>query len=180
MENNKIENKAEFHYNREERLSLLPEFERPRKKEKGIFKNNKSLSIILLDLIIITALSSGYFIYTKISQNIISDSNYSFSLNSYIFDNNILITLVIKNKGNATKQATPAPFKAIITMEDNHEFYKIFFDNMPENEGSDIILRTSTPANANSKNETKKNIIHAVVEYNESIIRLKCISKGEK
>ena len=56
----------EFHYNRDERLSMMPESVLEFKKRK---RKNKSLLILWLDIALIVILSSGFLIYQKMTGN---------------------------------------------------------------------------------------------------------------
>ena len=69
----------EFHYNRDERLSMMPESVLEFKKRK---RKNKSLLILWLDIALIVILSSGFLIYQKMTGNSYKGENYTFSMKS--------------------------------------------------------------------------------------------------
>ena len=179
MSNKFEKNQLNFHYNREERLSMLPPgVIKSRQKQKGFFRNNKPFTIILINVIIICLMFFGFTIYSKIASNRSSNSDFNFLLNGYIFDNNMLITLKIEKKKDSKLLEDTLPFEAIITLSDNNDFYKKFFDNMPDNSNKEIVLRLQTPI---TNYELQKNsIIYANIKYNDKIINLKSKIKNEK
>ena len=180
MSNQSDNNQIKHHYNREERLAMMPSGAlRNKKKPKGFFRNNKSFTILFINFIVICLLFLGFFIYTIITSNKSSNSDFTFLLNGYIYDSNILISLTIEKKHNSKIISdTPLPFEVTITLSDNKEFYKKFFDNLPVNSGKEIVLRTTYPA---SNYEVNKNsLIYANIKYTDKEITLKSKIKNEK
>ena len=180
MQNNYDKNQLNLHYNREERLAMMPPGARINKpKGKGFFKNNKSLGILLLNLIIICIIFPGFFIYTRITANTNPNPDFNFLLSGYIFDNNILTSLTIEKKKDSTLSSDePLPFEATIYLSDNSDIYKKIFDFMPANSGKEIVFRASIPA---TNYEVQKNsIIHATIEYSDQTIKLKSQVKSER
>ncbi len=179
MSDNPEKKQLEYHYSREDRLNLLPPgIIKEKSGKKGFFRNNKPLGIILADIVIISILFFGYFIYTKTISNQNSNPDFSFLLNGYIFDNNLLISLTISKKENSRLPESAAfPLEAAITISGNDSFYKKFFDTMPDKPDNDTILRTSIHAADYAIN--KNSIIYATIEYNNKTIELKSRLKSE-
>ena len=168
----------DFHYDREERLKKMPPGYQPDKfKEKGFFKK-KHFNIIVANLILVLILFPILTIYTRTTANRKFTADFNFLLNGYIFDNNKLISLTIQKKQDSTIDETPIPFETIITLSDDKDFYKKFFDIMPVSSDKEVVLRTSIPITDNKIHQNS--IIHANITYSDQSISLKSKLKNEK
>ncbi|MCL2791669.1 MAG: hypothetical protein FWD87_01130 [Spirochaetaceae bacterium] len=165
----------ELHYNREERLAMMPpNVIKDKSRPKGFF-NNKSLLIIAANIILVCIL---FLVFTFLTRGTVStdlnpgvDSNFNFLLNGYIFDNNILVSLIIEKKqDSAIVSDTPLPVEVTITLSDNANFYTNFFNFMPESPAERLILRAAIPV---TNYEIQKNsILYADITYGNQIINL--------
>jgi hypothetical protein len=137
----------EFHYDREERLSMMPESVLQFKKKK---KKNRSVLILLLDIILICLLSLGFMIYQKFTNNSYSSDNYNFTLKTYIYDENLLISITSVNKlpvNTNSKKQESIPVEFIVKLSKIDDFYKKIFDVLPQKNGSAKTYRASIPLN---------------------------------
>ena len=180
MSNNFENDKIKFHYNREERLAMKPVPPEEKSKVKGLFKlffrNKKPLNIIFANIILVCILFSFFIFYTQVKHNTFSNSDFSFSINGYIFDNNLFLTLIIKKKQDSKLSNDPIPVEAVIFLSDNKEFYKKFFDNMPADSNKETVLRAIIPGNV----VQKKSLLLAKIEYSNNTINIKSKIKSEK
>ena len=94
------EEKVIFHYDRRERLSM-PSAPRPDAKLKGIFKGNRSLLIILLDVIIILILMFIFLHFLNKPSYKKTEQGYQFELEAFPYADNILVSLYVKKMRKA-------------------------------------------------------------------------------
>ena len=136
----------EFHYNREERLSMMPDSVLKFKKKK---RKNRSLLILWLDIALIVILSSGFLIYQKISGGRYSDKNYSFSMKTYVYNDNLLISVTAVNRiqsdSTSDKDSTGIPVILTVKLSKADSFYKKIFDVLPDKNSSEKTYRVSIP-----------------------------------
>ena len=135
----------EFHYNRDERLSMMPESVLEFKKRK---RKNKSLLILWLDIALIVILSSGFLIYQKMTGNSYKGENYTFSMKSFIYDDNLLISVTSVNRRPAEtndKNNRAVPVEMTVKLSKNNDFYKKIFDVLPLNSSDTETYRVSIP-----------------------------------
>ncbi|MCL2481005.1 MAG: hypothetical protein FWF38_04785 [Spirochaetaceae bacterium] len=178
MSNNFEKKPLEHHYNREERLAMMPAGAgKDKSKLKGFFRF-KPLNIIIINLILICILFPIITFYTRYTANRDFNPDFNFLLNGYIFDNNILVSLTIEKKQKSKISDEPLPFEVTINLSDNKDFYKKFFDNMPASSNKEVILRTAIPI-TNYKVH-KNSILYANIIYSDKTIQLKSKIKGEK
>ncbi|MCL2705875.1 MAG: hypothetical protein FWE72_06675 [Spirochaetaceae bacterium] len=178
MSNNFEKERSKRHYDREERLAMMPSGStKDNSKLKG-FLRFKPLNIIIINLILICILFPIITFYTRYTANRDFNPDYNFLLNGYIFDNNILVSLTISKKQNSKISDAPLPFDVTISLSDNIDFYKKFFDNMPVSSDKEVVLRTSIPI-TNYKIH-RNTLLYANIVYSDQIISLKSKIKNEK
>ncbi|MCL2293685.1 MAG: hypothetical protein FWC36_02305 [Spirochaetes bacterium] len=177
MQENFDQNQYEFHYKREERFARMPSHLRD--NPKGFYQNNKPLVIIFANLILAIIIFGGFFAYENFIANRNFHPDFNFTLNGYIFDNNMLITLSIRKKENsALPEDELLPFEATITLSDNRDFNRRFFDILPAKPNEEVVLRTSVPI---FNHEIQRNsTIFATIAFSGQIISLKSRVKSEK
>jgi hypothetical protein len=93
-------NRFDYHYNRQERLSKLPEQLRGKISgltPRGIFRRNRTVSVILVDLMIIAVV---WFIFLPLIRTGANGrvDGYLFSLHSFSYGGNALISLTVVNE----------------------------------------------------------------------------------
>ena len=134
----------EFHYNREERLSMMPDSVLEFKKKK---RKNRSLLILWLDIALIVILSSGFLIYQKITGDKYTDKNYTFSMKTFVYNDNLLISITALNKIKSDNSDKSSDIPVILTLKlskaDN--FYKKIFDVLPGRSSDEKTYRVSIP-----------------------------------
>ena len=104
----------EFHYNREERLSMMPDSVLEFKKKK---RKNRSLLILWLDIALIVILSSGFLIYQKITGDKYTDKNYTFSMKTFVYNDNLLISITALNKIKSDNSDKSSDIPVILTLK---------------------------------------------------------------
>lgn len=120
-------NNFEFHYNREERLAKATKGVRERTlhpdKKVGLFKKNKSLLIILVDILIVIIFGAVLYPFlTNMAQNQ-EHEGYKFSIRGIVYDGAVLASLKVEKK------------KAL---DDGPEMVKIRFFTSENNSGDEI------------------------------------------
>jgi len=176
MSNNFEKEPIKPHYDREERLSMMPQGS-AKGKSKGFFKT-RPFTIIIANLILIIILIPAITYYTRHTANKNFNPDFNFLLNGYIFDNNILVSLTIKKKPDSKITDEPLPFEVTISLSDNKDFYKKFFDNMPAGSDKEVVLRTAIPLS--NYRVQKNSILYANIIYGDQTISLKSKIKSEK
>lgn len=171
MDKNNIPDKSEYeyHYNRDERLSMMPESVLEFKKKK---RKNRSLLILWLDIALIVILSSGFLIYQKISGNSFSGEDYSFSLKTFVYNDNLLISITSVNKTSFDSDSdnTPAvPVELTVKLSKIDDFYKKIFDVLPQNSAEKKTYRISIPLSEMPSLENTSYILVNIKFENSSI-----------
>ncbi|MDX9800425.1 MAG: hypothetical protein RBT69_03700 [Spirochaetia bacterium] len=180
MEDNGKE-QIEIHYDRNERLAMIPEALLKLKSGKKGFFHNKSMAILFADIVIICLLSAGFFIYSSLTTNTYSSKNYSLILKGYIFNDTALVTLTITKKMDAPPLKTePKPFEATITVTGNKNYYKKNFDFLPDVINRDVTVRASIPLDPADLDKKMNTIAYAAVKFENTSIKLKYKLKKEK
>lgn len=94
--------KYNFHYDREERLTMPGASKKMYNSGKGFLKGNKSLKIIVLDLIIVVFILFIFNIFFRTVSGNIEVEGYVFIINAYPLKDKIIIRLrVRKSNENA-------------------------------------------------------------------------------
>ncbi len=167
---NKVE--YEFHYNRDERLSMMPEAVLKLKNKK---KKNRSLLILWLDIALIVILSSGFLIYQKITGNRYSDEDFTFSMKTFVYNDNLLISVTALNKkpySGQEKNPKDIPVELNFKLSKSESFYKKVFDILPLKKSNEKTYRISIPL---SKIPDLQESTHVLVniKYKNSSINIK-------
>ena len=172
--------KFERHYDRAERIAMMPEaLIKLKNRKKGFFRNNRSTAIILADIIIICILLIGFIIYSKISSNQYTYNNYNFLLKGYIFDSKALISLTAVNTlETASSSSEPKSFEATITCSGNNEFYKKMYEILPDTVRKDTTMRAAVQIDNYNPGEVY--IVYALIRIDNTTIKLKYNLKKEK
>ncbi len=182
MENNGKE-QIERHYDRNERLAMMPEALLKLKSGKRGFFRNKSMVILFADIVIICLLSAGFFIYSRLTSNTYATNNYSLILKGYIFDDKALITLTITKKMDSpllTLKTEPKPFEATITVTGNDDYYKKNFDYLPDVINREVTIRASIPLDPEGTGKPATPTAYATVKFENTSVKLKYNLKREK
>ncbi|MCP5513857.1 MAG: hypothetical protein H7A26_00135 [Spirochaetales bacterium] len=178
---NKGKEQIERHYDRNERLAMMPEALLKLKSGKKGFFRNKSMVILFADIVIICLLSAGFFIYSRITSNTYATNNYSLILKGYIFDDTALISLTITKKMDSPPLKTdPKPFEATITVTGNDEYYKKNFDYLPDVINREVTIRASIPLDPSGTGKQSAPTAYATVKFENTSVKLKYTLKREK
>jgi hypothetical protein len=158
--------KLHYHYDREERMhSLSPSIrERMEKSDspkkgglkKPLFRRNRSLMILLLDIIIILFL---YFIILPLlgirgGPSVEQIQDYTFELNGFVFEEKSLLSLNIERVAVSEKKEDGSEEGKTITVVfsvEGTEKTVEAIDVLPEEEGASRIIRASIPYNGEEK-----------------------------
>jgi len=89
-----------FHYSRAERLGYDPGNE-VKKKPESIFKRNRSLAIILIDLAVILLIFVIYILFLAPDASTVRMSSYEFRLRAVQFGDDVLVTLAVESLSDA-------------------------------------------------------------------------------
>lgn len=82
-----------FHYDREERLAGREE---PSEKPRGILRGNRSLTLILLDVIFVLIVFVLYFFFFSPEPGVVRVDGYRVAGNAFVFDGELYVTVSIE------------------------------------------------------------------------------------
>jgi hypothetical protein len=161
-----------FRYSREERLSLPGAPRRSDGGGRGLFRRNRTLLIILLDLIIILVL--GLFLVRFLySQTYKADiEGYLVQLSGFRYDEVVFATLKVKNtgRGEANRSVTDGRIYARFSLERSlREADSTFASSaLPEPAQEETVLRAAISV------EGEPEVLYAEVRIGETVRRLSC------
>lgn len=145
MEREEYRNPGEmvFHYNREDRMkSLSPEIQN--RKPKSILKGNRSLIILLIDILVIIIL---YVILTPLLRGpgeTVVQEGYRFGLEAFVYNQECLVRLKIElEKEEDEVEIPPHQLVNVIIFLEDHNLSDETADILPQEEGESRILRSS-------------------------------------
>lgn len=134
-----------YHYSRKQRLSL-PTAPRVKDRSGGIFRKNRTLLIILLDLVIILVLGLFLmrFLYARVHRADLE--GYSVVLRGFYSGEVVFATLTITNKGGSsvTGERIYARFSLDRAFKEEDTTYSSAI--LPDDEEEETILRVTIPA----------------------------------
>jgi len=134
--------KYHFHYNREERLkSLSPEIRDRAYKPRGIFKRNKSLIFILIDIGVILFFLFGFSIFGTIMSSRKIQEGISFQLKAFEYNEKIYVSLKIKTRQNLDPQGSNIITVNFYCGKDNADESIEIVDLIPQKKGGERIIR---------------------------------------
>jgi hypothetical protein len=138
------EQPAGYHYSRQERLSLqtAPRF---RDKRGGIFRRNRTLLILLLDLVIVVIIGVFLvrFLYARVNRAELQ--GYSVVLRGVLYEEVVLAALAVTNTqaGSENEERVYARF----SLERNpEEVDSTYISSALPRQGEERILRATIPA----------------------------------
>ena len=151
-----------FHYSREERLSL-PGAPKPPLQE-GFFRRNRSLTIVLLDILILIIVGFGVYLFLGRTSHQAKISGYSVVLHGILYQDVVFASLTVKKIKN---EPTIPPERIFIsfTMSKSEEELSLSAQ-LPVKPGEETVLREAIPFEKN--NDT----LYAYVSVGEKSIRL--------
>lgn len=82
-----------FHYDREERLAGREE---PDEKPRGILRGNRSLTLIVLDVIFVLIVFALYFFFFSPEPGVARIDGYRVAGNAFVFDGELYVTVTIE------------------------------------------------------------------------------------
>ncbi|NOY10094.1 MAG: hypothetical protein GXP33_14775 [Spirochaetes bacterium] len=134
------EEKIVFHYNRDERLSM-PTAPAEGKRSRGIFKGNKTLIILFINVIVIFLVLFLFFRFINKPSYKNVKAGYRLELDAFPYADAILVSLYIKrvkeNKTNGKYRIS-----ALFYTSGEPEKKKIISEDAPAGKDREIILRT--------------------------------------
>lgn len=137
-------NRYDYHYDRDERMKRLPDDVRAKltgPSPKGLFRKNRTLTIILLDIVVIVVV---WFVFLPLIRTGASGrlEGYSFSLHSFSYGNRALISLKVVNE--SAGHGLPPSYTAIFGLSSDNESVEMQ-GPLPEEPHASTTLRTSLP-----------------------------------
>lgn len=146
-----------FHYSREERYRYLsPEIANPTKK-KGIFKGNRGLIILLVDILLILLL---YFILNPLLQRYASNTDfmgYEVRLGAFSYEEEVFISLrfLAEEPAETASGAEGTLVRVLFSLEGSDAVVEET-DLLPPRKGAERIIRTritsqGTPESASAE-----------------------------
>ena len=91
-------NKHNYHYKREERLTMPNAPKKDTNLSKNIFKRNKSLVIILVDIIIILVVFSFFKIFIEMPSYVDENNGYVLTLSGFSTSEEVIVRIKIKKE----------------------------------------------------------------------------------
>ena len=154
-----------YHYSRKQRLSLPAA---PRVQDSGgeFFHRNRTLLIILLDLVIILVLGLFLMRYLYAQVHRADLEGYSVVLRGFYFGEVVFATLTITNKrgSSVTGQRIFARFSLDRAFEEENTTYSS--TNLPDDGEEETILRVTIPASRGAA------VLYAEVDIGDTAKRL--------
>jgi hypothetical protein len=154
-----------YHYSRKQRLSL-PTAPRVQDRGGGIFRKNRTLLIILLDLVIILVLGLFLMRYLYAQVHRADLEGYSVVLRGFYFGEVVFATMTITNKrgGSVTGQRIYARLSLDRAFEEEDTTFSSAI--LPDEGEEQIILRVTIPAPEGAT------VLYAEVEIGDTAKRL--------
>ncbi len=139
------EQERTFHYNREERLSM-PGAPKLDYGSKGILKNNRSLLILFLDLVIILILIYVFFRFFYETSYTASIGNYQLSLKGFLYEGKAYAALYVRmGKGKADGREGEGNIEVKFYLKGREGEGNIVSGQLPVTRDDEIIIRRSFP-----------------------------------
>lgn len=145
------ENNFNYYYSREERLNMPNAPKINSDKSKNIFKKNKSLAIILIDIIIFLIVFSVIKLFLETPSFMDNNSGYLLTLSGFSTNEEVIVRIRIEKKENTVTEGTA---DIIFKAGSNSLELK---NELPDNKGEVIEITDSI------KVSSKTNLIKAVV-----------------
>jgi hypothetical protein len=154
-----------YHYSRKQRLSL-PTAPRDQDRGGGIFRKNRTLLIILLDLVIILVLGLFLMRYLYAQVHRADLEGYSVVLRGFYSGEVVFATLTITNKGG--NSITGARIFARFSLDRDFDEEDTTYSSaiLPGDGEGETILRVTIPADKGAK------VLYSEVEIGDSAKRL--------
>ncbi len=157
-----------YHYSRRDRLSMAtaPRF---REKGGGIFRRNRTLLIILLDLVIVTILGVFLvrFLYARVNRADLE--GYSVVLRAVRSEEVVIATLTITNTAAAPTRQQSVFFRLSLARNADEEELTYVSGLAPPERGGERILRATVPI---SHSRASPEVLYAEVQIGDSSRRL--------
>jgi hypothetical protein len=164
----KEEQPAGYHYSRRERLSMAtaPRF---RERGGGIFRRNRTLLIILLDLIIVMILGVFLvrFLYARVNRADLE--GYSVVLRGVRTEDVVLATLTITNRDAVSAEGQSVFVRFSLERNPDEEDSTYVTGLVPPERAGERILRAAIPLSAAS---ASSEVLYAEVRIGDSRERL--------
>lgn len=154
-----------YHYSRKQRLSL-PTAPRDQDRGGGIFRKNKTLLIILLDLVIILVLGLFLMRYLYAQVHRADLEGYSVVLRGFYSGEVVFATLTITNKGGNSITGARIFARFSLDRDFNEEDTTYSSAMLPDDGEGETILRVTIPAAEGAK------VLYSEVEIGDSAKRL--------
>lgn len=143
-----------FHYDKEERIQSLSPHIRDRSSEKlGLFKRNRSLFIILIDVLIIVLIIVVVLPFVGGKEHTTVIEGYTFTLSGFIFEDSSLFNLhILSEKESASTSNDNRVITVTFSIEGTEEQRKVT-DLLPVSQ-KERIIRGRIPYNGAGKQAT--------------------------
>ncbi len=108
--------------------------------------------------------------------NSFKGENYTFSMKSFIYDDNLLISVTSVNRKPAEKNDknnTSIPVEMIVKLSKNDDFYKKIFDVLPLNSSDAKTYRVSIPLTEIPVMDSRLSHIFVNIKFENSSIDIK-------
>jgi len=130
----------EFHYNREERLSMSPDLENAGQR-KGWLRGNRSLIILFIDIFVIVILFTVIYPFITNNAGAVRMDGYSAALKAFRYDNTIFVSLKVVE---VQKEHAAVPGTAFRARFESGERFQLGEGFLPSGD-NETILRGTMP-----------------------------------
>ena len=138
-----------FHYNRDERLSMI-NAPKLNVKSKGLLRGNRSLLILLLDVLLICIIVVAINLVDFGSSEKKQVSGYSFLLRGFPYKDVVLVTLAVKKVSENTDLIEDlVSVKFFLEEEDSVTYNSV---SIPQNLEEEVMIRDSLMVTGERKN----------------------------
>lgn len=154
-----------YHYNRQERLSM-PTAPRHPERRGGIFRRNRTLLIILVDLVIVLILGLFLmrFLYAQVSRADLE--GYSVVLRGAYSQDVVIATLTVKNNHSESRREQRVNVRFSLVRNPGEEDSTYVSSLAPPGREEESILRATIATSRRSK------VLYAEVRIGDSVKRL--------
>ncbi len=139
-EESKDPDQVRFHYNREERRQNLSHYTRNLgRKPKGILRGNRSLGILLVDILVIILIYVIFSFFGGITSTSKINSGYTLGFNGFSYDDKIYLSLRITARRNQ-ESLDNKMIEAVFSLGRQGDELTVM-EILPEEKGDSRVLR---------------------------------------
>jgi hypothetical protein len=171
-EESKDPDQVRFHYDREERIQYLSHYTRNiGGKPKGILRGNRSLTILLVDILVIVLIYVIFSLFGGISSTIKANSGYTLGFNGFLHDDKVYLSLKVTARRNQ-ESLDNEMIEVVFSLGRNGDELTVL-EILPEEKGGSRVLRAVFDTDGGNKTALAK------LRFLEKELSMKTRIRGE-